>query len=120
MWCNFTGGSRAFDKCVFISSNTIIDIKFNADLPQGSVLGPLLYLLYTADLSTSSESTTATFADDTAVLATDSDPTIASQKLQTNLLAVQNWFQKWRMKADGCKSIHITFTAREETCPPPI
>jgi hypothetical protein len=41
----------------------------------------------------SSESTTATFADDTAVLTTDSDPAIASQKLQTNLLAVQNWFK---------------------------
>jgi hypothetical protein len=32
-------------------------------------------------------------ADDTAVLATDCDPAIVSQKLQTNLAAVQNWFE---------------------------
>jgi hypothetical protein len=64
----------------------------NAGVPQGSVLGPL-YLLCTADLPTSPESTTATFADDTAVVAMDSDPAIASQKLQTNLLAIQNWFK---------------------------
>jgi hypothetical protein len=48
-------------------------------------------LLYNADLPTSSESTT-TFADGTAVLATDSDPAIASQKLQTKLAAIQKWF----------------------------
>jgi hypothetical protein len=89
----------------------------NAGVPKGSVLRSLLYLLFTADLPIPPE-TSATFADDTAVIATDNDPDIASSKIQANLLAIQSWLAKWRMKANGSKSTHITFTTRRGTCPP--
>ncbi|KMQ86419.1 reverse transcriptase [Lasius niger] len=85
---------------------------------QGSVLGPVLYLIFTKDLPTSPLVVTATFADDTAVQASSSDPAVAFQHLQLNLNEIQSWLRKWRIRVNESKFVHITFTTRRETCPP--
>lgn len=86
-------------------------------VPQGSVLGPLLYTLFTSDLPTCRNTEIATFADDTVILSTNEDPVIASMHLQTHLNKIHDWFQAWRMKANASKSVHVTFTLRTRTCP---
>jgi hypothetical protein len=47
----------------------------------------------------------------------DNDPAIASHKLQTSLLTIQHWPTTRRMKANGSKSTHVTFTTQRGTCP---
>lgn len=88
-----------------------------AGVPQGSVFGPLLYLLYTSDLPTNGNIITSTFADDTAFLSSNTDPKKASMVLQNHIKEVEEWMQIWRIKVNETKSTNVTFTLRKENCP---
>jgi len=65
--------------------------EIKAGVPQGSVLGPVLYLLYTSGLPNVENSTVATFADDTAILTVDSSNEESTGKLPTTINQIQNW-----------------------------
>lgn len=93
-------------------------VPIQAGVPQGSVLGPLLYLIYTADLPLNNYTEIATFADDTVVMASHRNHQIASNRLQDHLTEIQNWLTTWRIKTNESKSTHVTFTLNRETCPP--
>lgn len=59
----------------------------------------------------------ATFADDTALLASDNDPQNATEILR-HLHMLERWYQKWRININENISVYITFTMRKRTCPP--
>lgn len=89
-----------------------------AGVPQGSVMGPILYLLFTSDLPQSDTAVIGTFADDTAVLAVHKNPDMASSLLQKYLIILCKWFKRWRIKTNETKSNHVTFTLNQGICPP--
>ena len=60
---------------------------------------------------------TATFTDDTAIMAVNKNPYIASSELQPSLNEIHEWLQLRRIMANEEKSVHITFTLKKAECP---
>jgi hypothetical protein len=54
--------------------------EINAGVPQGNVLGPVLYLLYTYDVPQIANTKIVTFAEDTAAMAVGEDIEETSSK----------------------------------------
>ena len=77
-------------------------------VPQGSVLGPLLFLIYINDIDIGLTSRIAKFADDTK-LGTNSANPREVEALQNDLNRLGEWSDKWQMpfNCGKCKVMHI-------------
>ena len=65
-------------------------------VPQGSVLGPLLFLIYINDLEKNIKSNIKFFADDTMLFSIVNDPAISANNLNHDLDIIQRWAYQWK------------------------
>ena len=83
-----------------------------AGVPQGSVLSPLLFLIYVNDIPDPKHhlNSKSQFADDTGLWARSKKASLAANGLQRDLNALAEWCAKWRIKLNPEKTKLIMFS----------
>jgi hypothetical protein len=83
---------------------------------QGGLISPVLFSLYVNDLPTPSHHVElALYADDSAIIATSSKPTLLVSYLDSYLSDLQRWLSEWRIAISVSKSSAMIF-ARASLC----
>ena len=92
------------------SSTKVVSIG----VPRGTVIGPMLFLLYLNDLSTAVNNTCINiYADDVVIYTSDKSIDVLSRKLQCTLQTVFNWYNdnKLSLSINKCSTMVIEYRA---------
>ena len=87
-------------------------LPITAGVPQGSILGPLLFLIFINDLPQGIESNVDLFADDTSLLDIIDNPTSTSNKMNRDLEAIHDWALRWRVTFNPDKTVTMVFSTK--------
>ena len=88
--------------------------SINAGVPQGSVLGPLLFLIYINDLTTELVSNPFIYADDTMLFEVVNDIHVSAVKLNEDLDRISDWSQKWLVTMNPTKCRSLVFSSKRD------
>lgn len=102
-----------------VNSITSDPIDVDLGVPQGSILGAFLFILYINDMPTILQETLINlFADDTLIYVYGKDPIEMASKLESDLRRLSMWFSinKLKLNVDKSKLMYIHSSATNE-CP---
>ena len=94
-----------------------------AGVPQGSILGPLLFLVYINDLTANLKCNVKLFADDTSLFTIVNEPNVASEELNHDLALISQWAHDWRMSFNPDpqkQAIELLFSKKRHQADHPV
>ena len=83
-----------------------------AGVPQGSLLGPLLFLLYINDIVSEIDSNIQLFADDTSLFIVVDNPLTAAGQLSIDLEKISQWATTWLVSFNPTKTVAMLFSRK--------
>jgi hypothetical protein len=92
----------------------------NAGVPQGSILGPLLFLVFINDITNGIESDIHLFADDTSLMDIIEDHQLSYAKINRDLNRLSTWAKTWLVTFNANKTVYLQVSRKLNPAPKPI
>lgn len=92
------------------SNSSLVNMEYG--VPQGSILGPILFLIYINDLTDITLSTFVLFADDTTIIQSHKDLPTLHSNVNDTLSETQEWFVANQLCLNKSKTETMVFSLR--------